>query len=794
MVDPSQLEQLEYRHWNLLDHVDPRVRKKFLTMFDEYINQLPKSDQILLRTHYLPITRINMRMRTTLAGISKTDDQVLEDAVRELCAGEPEQKIIKIFNVLNKAFKYTEPRFFEMMTGRVSGLLRPDICVPGSNCHYKREFLINWVKELELQKSLLSGEMGICPLKITTYDHLSSAKAISPINLGNLEKIKIIDLVPNIVCNNKVIFCTMVVDGILMGSFHTVVEDEFGQCGKLCINNITTELQATLKTGVKIAIANPYYKIGESDQCYFIRVESPEEIVVLDALDNSIETYSGDEHKMEGNKYFTSEDYERAIRCYTRAIATGDPHIAVYYSNRAICYFKKFYFENSLHDAEEATKIDPQSSKYQTILALVWSALGDYQKSVNILSGITPNDTIRIAKEKKFLANSRGEIDLEEIAEKAISGEEIEIADFIGPVEITTSPTKGHCIVCSRDIKKEEVISITKAIAYVGPNKQKIHYQSEITILADHISPSQTRHEQKLFESLANTIIRSKLSAFRIFSLYNKHLHGPIQIELYGSQGYDMIRDKDKPTYQTQQIRTIIRTCAHNYTDPNDYTDEFLSTSGLWFILAYMNHSCCPNTFLTFYKDVCIIRANCNIPAGTELTAARFQISEYEVRSDKLLKMWNYKCDCKLCKFESDPMNEALLNKAKVLREKVDKITDQKYAPEHSTLGDYHYKFLDEAFSLAEEMQLGKDRYNGTLWQTIHSLISYSPKQEDYKKFTQILKRCESLLCDSDLEHQKFLWWRWHKFNSYNPGATARCTRKVEDKISQCMLQLRDIP
>ena len=42
-----------------------------------------------------------------------------------------------------------------------------------------------------------------------------------------------------------------------MGSFHTAVEDEFGQCAKLCINNITTELQAILKTGVKIAIANP---------------------------------------------------------------------------------------------------------------------------------------------------------------------------------------------------------------------------------------------------------------------------------------------------------------------------------------------------------------------------------------------------------------------------------------------------------------------------------------------------------------------------------------------------------
>ena len=793
MADPCQIEQLEYKHWNILDHVHPRIRAKFLSMFDEYINQLPKNDQTLLRLHYLPITRIYMRMRTTLAGISKTNDQVLEDAVRELCAGQPEQKIMRIFNILDKAFKYTEPRFFEMMTGKVSGLLRPDICVPGSNCHYKREFLIKWVGELTLQQILRSGDMCIFPLKVTTYDHLSSTKAISPINLGNLEKMKIIELVPNIVCNNKVIYCTLIVDGCLMGSFHTAVEDEFGQCAKLCINNITTELQAILKTCVKIAIANPYYKIGEMDQCYFIRVESPEEIVVLDALDNSIENYSGDEHKMEGNKYFIAKDYDKAIRCYTRAIATGGPHIAVYYSNRAICYLKKHFFENSLHDAEKATKIDQKTSKHQCRLALAWSALGNHEKSLNILSGITPRETEFITREKKLLAISRGEIEMNEIAEKAKSGEEIYIADFIGPIDIVTSQKKGNCIVCTRDIKKGEVISITKAIAYAAPNKQQVQdIPTEITIFADHISTSRTRHKQILFESLANTIIRSKLSAFRVFSLYNKHTDCPTQIELYRSKGYEMIRDKDKPTYQTQQIRTIIQSCAHNYLDPDNYTDELLSTSGLWLILAYMSHSCCANTFLTFYKDVCIITANCNIPAGTELTAARFQISDYDVRSKKLLDMWNYKCDCKLCKFETDPMNEGLFNKASILRRKVDQITNQDYTPKLPTLEDRHYKLLDEAFSLAEEMQLGKDRYNGIIWQAIHNLISSSPKQEDYEKFTQVLKRCESFLCDSDLDHQKFLWCRWYQFNTYNPAATARCTRKVENKVV-CAYQLRDI-
>ena len=796
-MESHQTEQLEYKHWNILDHVDVRTRAEFLSMFNEYISHLPKNDQFLLREHYLPITRIFMRMRTTLVGISKTDYQVLEDAVRELCAGQPEQRIRRITNILSKAFKHIEPRFFQILTGRVSGLLRPDVCVTGSNCHYKKDFLLKWVGDLILQRTPPPGSMYVVPMSITTYDHLSSTKAIPPINLRNLEKMNIIDLISNIVYNNKVIYCTVVMDGCLMGSFHTVVEDDFGQCAKLCINNITIELQAILKTGVKIAIANPYYRISEGDQFYFIRVESPDEIVVLDALDDSNETSSGDEHKTEGNKYFKAGDYEKAIRCYTRAIATGDPHTAVYYNNRAICYFKKQKFEESLHDAEAATKIDPKSSKYQCRLALAWSALGNHEKSVNILSGITLDNTDIISREKKLLANSRGKIDFSEMAATARRGEEIDIADYIGPIEISTSQKKGHCIVCTRDIKRGEVISVTKAIAYFGPNKRNTleDLQGEITIMADHISLSETKSAPRLFESLMNTIIRSKLSAFRIFSLYNKHLHDPIQTELYGSEGYELVRDKDKPTYQTQQIRTIIQTCVHGYPDPAHPIDKYLLTAGLWLIRAYTNHSCCSNTLLTFYRDVCIITANCDITAGTELTTARIRITDYERRSKELLKKWNYTCDCKLCEFESDPKNEDLLKRIRILRDKADKITDEKHSnPEYYILGHGHYKLLDEAFSLAEEMQLGPNQFNAVLWQAIHFLISYFPEQKDYKKFTQILERCESLLCDSELHHQVALWKRWYNFNETNSAAKSRCIREVRKKYFKFEKLLTNIP
>ena len=105
----------------------------------------------------------------------------------------------------------------------------------------------------------------------------------------------------------------------------------------------------------------------------------------------------------------------------------------MYYNNRAICYCKQQKFEESLHDAEVATKLDPKSSKYQRRLAIAWSALGDHEKSVSILSGITLDNKEILSREKKLLANSRGKIDLNEMATTAKRGEEIDIVDSYLP-------------------------------------------------------------------------------------------------------------------------------------------------------------------------------------------------------------------------------------------------------------------------------------------------------------------------------------------------------------------------
>ena len=449
-------------------------------------------------------------------------------------------------------------------------------------------------------------------------------------------------------------------------------------------------------------------------------------------------------------------------------------------------------FEDALQDAEAAVELDPNTHKYLHRLAMAWSGLGDHEKSVEILESIQENSdcSAALCKERKLLDNTRGKFDFDELAQKARSGEKLEIADFIGPIRIGKSSKHGHGVFATRDIKKGELVCVHKAIAYVAPKKKNpLTDRTEIVYFADHVAISHTRGLPKMYQSLTEKIVKSKLSAFRLFTLYTKHLNNePISIELYTGKGYRCIRDKEKPPYQVQQIITIIQKNALSYYQPEYLLEIEMHTQGLWLIRAFLNHSCLPNCSLTFYKDVCIVHANIHIPKGTELTAPRISIYQLtlEQRRDELLTKWDYMCYCELCDFESDPRNKNAIERAILLRGRANKLTELQHD---------HFKLLNQAFSLAEEMKLGPTRFNTAVWQAIHYLISPLPKPKDHKKFLQVLYRAKSILCDCELEHRRALWKRWSSFNEICEAPLPDdCKTEVEENLNLMNSYRSNIP
>ena len=719
-------------------------------IFQEYCQHLPQGDQELLKKYFHPVLDAYHQIKGTLFGISESDDEILDKIVREKCEEVPEKRIKKIYSILDKAFKFIEPKLFERVKGTKPGSLRTDILTPGSKCHYTKEYLLQKISKIPHNLSLIRN---------TVYDPLSASKVIYPINLELLERMNIIQLVPGKIYTNKVIYATLIDTGFKMIAYHSIIEDETGQCAEFCIYNISPHLEQYLIPGVKIAIASPYYKSVGGDECNHIRVDTPEEVIILpDCVSKHNSNISNEEYKLRGNDFFSSGKYFEAIVCYTKAI-NGNPSNPIYRSNRALCYLKTEYFEEALLDAEKAIELDLNSSKFKHRLAMSWSGLGNHEKSVQILEEIRNDIDIEslLKIERTLLANSNGKIDMEDFARSARAGENLKIGDYIGPITIEISPKYGHGVFATRNIKKGEVILVIKAVAFVAKTTTE-----ELTALRE-TTPygiSCKMNNALLIQRLIGYIVKSKLTAFRVFNLFNKNFHQePIPIEFYKSQGFELIRDKQKPPYQMDQIRKIVLDSTHTYNQDEVLEDESIISSGIWPIFSYLNHACIGNVWQQYFHDYLIIKACTQILKGAELTKSFFDTCTFlslEDRRDLLANNWNYECNCDLCTFESYPENKHALARAIYLCNRV-----KKQFP--SIISFYvlqynDYKLLNQALSLADELELGPNRSNAAIWQVINTLTELRVSPKDEKKFFAIINRAEKFLCERNLKHQWFFW------------------------------------
>ena len=714
-----------------------------------YCQTLTREDELILRKYWVPVTNIYKKRKQTIEGVSISEEELLEESVRENCKGMTENMILKVLQILAKAHKFIEPKFIKMSEDFIPESIRNKIFIHGSTCHYTKEFLLNKLSQRPICTPYKDDKEFQFRFMTTKFDFLSSSKVISTLNLESLEEMKIVDLLPCRIHKNKVIYASIIDNGFMMKAYHTVIQDNHGQCAKLCIYNMNSILLSAMKTGTRIAVVNPYYKLGD-DQCYFIRQDSPDVIIVSDAIAKGKK--SSEEHKIEGNKFFNEKNFEAAIGCYTRAI-DADKSNYIYWNNRAQCYIKLGYYEAALSDAETAVKLNNNCTKANYRMAMAWSGLGDHERSCQILETIRGEDVNPIfGKELSLLRNIRGEFDFDELAGKAKRDEELEIGEYIGPISIETSYSHGHGIFAARNIKRGELISVSKAVCFINQSNTE-ELNNPLLIEHEPIGKYADRRTLFLIQKLTEKFIKSKLSAFRILPLYYKRDMGsPIHREHYTSKGYSYVRDRDRPPYSMQQIRDIVGQYVFSYTA--NFSTNYVRPSGVWPILSLCNHSCIGNIWQKCYKDIIIIRACTDIPAGTELTTSFFDtyaMLTVEERREKLMLGWKLVCNCEMCEFESNPRNKETLQRAIQL---CNRVTN----PDLTMSSNRQIKLLNRAFELADLLRLGPIRFNSAIWQSIISLTRLMLLNGDVSNCLKGMYRARKLLCERDLKHQWYYW------------------------------------
>ncbi|XP_051876934.1 E3 ubiquitin-protein ligase CHIP [Pristis pectinata] len=102
------------------------------------------------------------------------------------------------------------------------------------------------------------------------------------------------------------------------------------------------------------------------------------------------------ELKEQGNRLFLGRKYQEAAASYSKAI-NRNPSVAVYYTNRALCYVKMQQFDKAVADCKHALELDSQSVKAHFFLGQCLLEMENYDESIGNL-----NRAYNLAKEQRL--------------------------------------------------------------------------------------------------------------------------------------------------------------------------------------------------------------------------------------------------------------------------------------------------------------------------------------------------------------------------------------------------------
>lgn len=293
---------------------------------------------------------------------------------------------------------------------------------------------------------------------------------------------------------------------------------------------------------------------------------------------------------------------------------------------------EKFY--QVYEKAKKALKYGRDKERYLLILGKAAYGMRKWEQSVQRFEQLCEASPDNVAAKegldaaKARLTESRtGNFDFVKLYEAAKRGvEDIDVADYVGPIKVVDIPGKGKGIVASQDVKKGTLLIVSKAFAVVDND-----YAADTALpraILGKLTPETARDVSALYDG------------------------------------------KDRSTAQPEppgnpSLERLIAVCKFNAFTTEGFTDlpahrdfEHKPLRGLWILPSYFNHSCLRNAHRTYYGDVMTVFAIADAKNGDEITINYVDpMDSYTVRASRLKLGHGFVCDCRLCELDrTDPL------------------------------------------------------------------------------------------------------------------------------------------
>ncbi|KAH7716697.1 TPR domain protein [Aphelenchoides avenae] len=284
------------------------------------------------------------------------------------------------------------------------------------------------------------------------------------------------------------------------------------------------------------------------------------------------------------------------------------------------------YFLRAYQKAAKALEDGNDKERCLRILGAAAYGMRKWELSVRhyeeLLHAFPSNEHVRdrlLAALARLAEERTGNYDFGMLYKADLAGEmDVDVADYVGPIEVVDIPGKGKGIVATRDIKKGTLLLVSKAFAIA----------TSFNGLLNAIEEKLGRQPERIAE---------------VAGLY------------YGCERHAATPRESDGKIVIDRNRLVL-ICSYNTFQIEPFSDapEPRADQGIWILPSFFNHSCLENAGRTFYGDVMTVFALADVKQGEELTLSYVPLMDsYEHRKSGIAA-YDVVCDCRLCELDRE--------------------------------------------------------------------------------------------------------------------------------------------